>query len=80
MGMPLEFNTMIVTKGNEKRLEENMFSLVKDGYRIYPLDIPIEVKRTKDGESTGIAVIQKLEMQDDKTMIVYQLISLYTTN
>ena len=27
MGMPLELNTMIVTKGNERRIEENDFIL-----------------------------------------------------
>ncbi|MDQ0158004.1 DUF2584 domain-containing protein [Robertmurraya andreesenii] len=80
MGMPLELNTMIVTKGRETRLDENLFTLVKEGYRLYPLDIPIEVKRTIDGDSSGIAEIRKVEWENNTTTIYYQLISLYSTN
>ena len=50
MGMPMEFNTMIVTKGKEVRIDENTFELSKDGYRVYPIDIPIEVRKTMSGE------------------------------
>lgn len=80
MGMPLELNTMIVTKGREKRLEENLFQLVKDGFRIYPLEIPIEVRKTKEGDVSGQAIIKKLELAEDKTIITYQLIALKSTN
>ncbi|PLR68508.1 MULTISPECIES: DUF2584 domain-containing protein [Bacillaceae] len=80
MGMPLELNTMIVTKGREKRLEENLFQLVKDGFRIYPLEIPIEVRKTKEGDVSGQALIKKLELAEDKTIITYQLIALKSTN
>lgn len=80
MGMPLELNTMIVTKGNEQRIGENNFTLVKKDYRLYPLEIPIEVRKTKDSEATAWATIQKLEWENEKTTITYQLISLNTTN
>lgn len=80
MGMPLELNTMIVTKGKEKRHEENWFSLQKDGYRLYPLDIPIEVKKTIEGELTGYGLIKKVEWSDSSTLLTYQLLSLKTTN
>ncbi|MGD6816987.1 DUF2584 domain-containing protein [Metabacillus sp. 84] len=80
MGMPLELNTMIVTKGNEKRLEENVFVLQKDGYRLYPLDLPVEVKKTKDGDVSGRAVITKVEWQTSKTILTYKLIKLNSTN
>jgi hypothetical protein len=80
MGMPLELNTMIVTKGREKRLEENLFLLEKEGYRLYPIDIPIDVRRTIDSDSNGTAVIQRVEWEDSKTVITYQLISLNSTN
>lgn len=49
--MPLEVNTMIVTKGNEKRISDNFFELEKVGYRIYPIDVPIAVRKTKEGET-----------------------------
>lgn len=80
MGMPLELNTMIVTKGREKRLEENLFLLEKAGYRLYPIDIPIEVKKTIESETNGMALIKKVEWQNKNTSITYQLISLNSTN
>jgi hypothetical protein len=80
MGMPIELNTMIVTKGNEQRLEENRFLLKKDGYRLYPIDIPIDVRKTIDSDSNGTAVIQKVVWHDQTTFLTYQLISLNTTN
>lgn len=80
MGMPLELNTMIVTKGKEKRLEENIFSLEKDGYRLYPIDIPIDVRKTIESDSNGTGVIKKVEWQGNTTILTYQLISLNSTN
>jgi hypothetical protein len=80
MGMPLELNTMIVTKGREKRVEENLFLLEKEGYRLYPIDIPIDVRKTIDSDSNGIAVIKKVEWQNKQTVLTYQLISLNSTN
>jgi Protein of unknown function (DUF2584) len=78
--MPLELNTMIVTKGNEKRIGENDFVLEKKDYRLYPLEIPIEVKKTIDSETTAMALIKKLEWENNMTTIKYQLISLHSTN
>lgn len=78
--MPLELNTMIVTKGREFRIEENLFTLVKEGYRLYPIEIPIEVKRTIDGDLTGMAEIRKVEWENNTTTIHYQLIALNSTN
>jgi hypothetical protein len=80
MGMPLELNTMIVTKGREKRLENNFFTLVKEGYRLYPIDIPLEVKKTIEGDLSGIGVIKKVEWTDQSTTLKYQLVSLNSTN
>jgi hypothetical protein len=80
MGMPLELNTMVVTKGREKRVEENLFLLEKEGYRLYPIDIPIEIRKTIDSDSNGTALIKKVEWQQGSTTITYQLISLNSTN
>lgn len=80
MGMPLELNTMIVTKGRETRINENNFTLVKEGYRLYPLDLPLEVKKTIEGEVSGTGTIKKVEWFENKTLITYQLISLHSTN
>jgi hypothetical protein len=80
MGMPLELNTMIVTKSREKRLDENLFFLEKEGYRLYPIDIPIDVRKTLESDSSGTAIIKKVVWQNRNTSITYQLISLNTTN
>lgn len=80
MGMPLELNTMIVTKGNEKRIEENLFVLEKAGYRLYPMEIPIDVRKTIDSDSSGTALIKKVEWQNNSTILTYLLISLNSTN
>lgn len=80
MGMPFELNTMIVTKGKEKRVNDNTFVLVKEGYRLYPINIPTEVRRTIENESSGTAIIRKVEWEESKTSITYELISLNSTN
>ena len=80
MGMPLELNTMIVTKGREKRVEENVFLLEKEGFRLYPIEIPIDVRKTMDSDSSGTALIKKVELQNNRTTITYQLVSLNSTN
>lgn len=80
MGVPFELNTMIVTKGNETREEENIFHLIKAGYRLYPIDIPLEVRKTIDSEPSATAVIRRVEWENGKTMISYRLTSLKSTN
>jgi hypothetical protein len=80
MGMTLELNTMIITKGRETRIEENRFVLEKEGYRLYPIDIPIDVRKSIESDTSGIAVIKKVEWQENRTWLTYQLISLNSTN
>ncbi|MFB1080345.1 DUF2584 family protein [Jeotgalibacillus sp. JSM ZJ347] len=80
MGMPLELNTMIVTKGREERIENNFFKLVKDEYRLYPMHIPLEVKNSIAGEVRGVAEIYKLEWSGQKTIIYFEIKSLESTN
>jgi hypothetical protein len=80
MGMILELNTMIVTKGRETRIEENRFVLEKEGYRLYPIDIPIDVRKSIESDTSGTAVIKKVEWQENRTWLTYQLISLNSTN
>lgn len=80
MGMPLELNTLIVTKGREKRLNDNYFSLTKEGYRLYPIDIPLEVKKTLESEVNGTGIIKKVEWEQNETTITYQLVALHSTN
>lgn len=80
MGMPMELNTMIVTKGREVREEENQFRLEKDGYRLYPIDIPVDIRKTIESETSGTAVIQRVAWEAGKTIITYHLVSLKSIN
>ncbi|WP_019243974.1 MULTISPECIES: DUF2584 domain-containing protein [Bacillus] len=80
MGMPLELNTMIVTKGKEERLKSNDFSLKKNGYRLYPIEIPLPVKKTMDGETSGTGIIKKVVWEKNHTIITYELTSLHSVN
>lgn len=80
MGMPLEVNTIIVTKGKEKRLDDNFFELTKAGYRIYPIDIPVDVRKTKDGETNGQGIARKLIWENNQTIIKYELMTLNSSN
>lgn len=78
--MPLELNTLIVTKNKEKRIKDNEFLLIKEGYRLYPLDVPVEIRKTVQGSTSGYGVIEKLEWEKEKTTIYFKLISLNSVN
>ena len=78
--MPMELNTLIVTKANEKRVEDNLFILKKEGYRLYPIEIPVDIRKTLDGESRGTALIKKVEWEKNTTTITYEFISLNSSN
>lgn len=80
MGMPFELNTMIVTKGKEIRLDDDRFSLKKEGYRLYPVDIPIEVRKTINSKSSGVAIIETLVLEKSHTSITYKYITINSTN
>lgn len=80
MGMPLELKTMIETNGEEKRLDGNTFTLEKEGYQLYPLNIPILVYEKIDDDPIGKGTITKLTFENGKTMIIYQLLKLKSTN
>jgi hypothetical protein len=82
MGMPLELNTMIVTKNNEeKTVVENIYTLTKEGYRLYPVDIPIvEVRTTKSASPYALAKINRLSWENGQTQITYELVELMGVN
>ncbi|MBO0992466.1 DUF2584 domain-containing protein [Bacillus sp. SD088] len=80
MGMPLELNTMIITKGKESRQQDNQFILKKAGYRLYPIDIPIEVRHTIESDYRATAKIRKVEWEENQTIITYQLLALHSSN
>jgi hypothetical protein len=80
MGMGLELNTMLITKGKEVRTEANLFKLQKEGYRLYPMHTPIEVRTTEGSHSRGFALIEKIQWHEEETTVFYKLISLNSIN
>lgn len=83
MGMPLEMNWMIVTKGKEEKVmdKENYFELTKEGYRLYPLDIAVvEVRKTKEEAAIGLAEIKEMKWKNGYTTIIYVLKKLNGVN
>ncbi|MBC8931658.1 DUF2584 family protein, partial [Escherichia coli] len=47
---------------------------------IYPIDVPIAVRKTKEGETLGEAIPRKLVWENNKTIIKYELIALNSSN
>ncbi len=82
MGMPLELNTMIVTKNKETKTDqENVYRLLKEGYRLYPMDIPvIEVRNDKAAQPFALAKINQLIWENGETQIIYELVELLGVN
>ncbi|MCU9614282.1 DUF2584 domain-containing protein [Caldibacillus lycopersici] len=80
MSMPIQLNTLIITEGKEKRLEDNNFQIQFDGYHLYPLNTPLAVQRAINEEVIGEGSISKLVLTDEKTTIIYKLTSLKSTN
>ncbi|KGX87898.1 DUF2584 family protein [Pontibacillus litoralis] len=82
MSMPLIMQWVVITEGKEQRVGEkdNLFTLELPGYTLFPVDQSIEMKRMKESEQTGIAKIVELTWSNQKTVIVYELISLHSVN
>lgn len=81
MKMPITMEWVVVTNGKEVRLkEDNTFSLVHRHYKLFPLNVPIEVKKTQDSETIGFAEIKELTWKNDTTTIIYELKKLKGVN
>lgn len=80
--MPLNLEWAIITNEMEERLgeKENVFQLQLEGYRLFPMDQEIDIKRHEDSEHIGTAFISELKWSDQQTTIIYQLTSLYSVN
>ncbi|WP_312857773.1 DUF2584 family protein [Bacillus haikouensis] len=71
---------ILVTQGKEVRTEDNLFQLQKEGYRLYPMHTPVEIRTMEGSHSRGFALIEKILWHEEKTTIYYKLISLNSTN
>jgi len=80
MGMAMEVQTMIVTNGKEERVDNQLLKLVKTGYRLYPMDIPLTVTATLKSEHRKEAKVKKVEWENGQTTIYYEVTALYSSN
>lgn len=82
MSMPLTLECVIITEGEEKRLPDksNEFTLVLDGYRLFPIEEMIEIRRHKETGHIGFGEVNRLSWSDQQTTIHYRLISLQSVN
>ncbi|PHA80756.1 DUF2584 family protein [Bacillus pseudomycoides] len=60
-------------------IEENIFQLILDGYHLFAVDEMLPLYKS-DQERIGSAIVQKLEWEDGKTTLNYQLVSLQSVN
>lgn len=82
MSMPLTLEWELVTEGKEKRIanQPNCFTIKMDGYRLFPIEEIIEIKRHKKADQIGFGEIYQLTWSDNQTVCHYRLISLHSVN
>ncbi|WP_242215006.1 DUF2584 family protein [Bacillus cereus group sp. BfR-BA-01383] len=79
--MKFEMHTKIISNEKEVRLnmEENLFQLNLDGYHLFTVQEILPLYKTNQ-ERIGSAVVRKLEWENGKTTVNYQLVSLQSVN
>ncbi|ASF39625.1 MULTISPECIES: DUF2584 domain-containing protein [Halobacillus] len=82
MATPLSMEWILITNGKEQRLndEDNLFEIVFEGYRIFPLNEKLEIKRTLKSEQLGAGIIEELTFKNHFTYCKYRLVSLHSVN
>lgn len=82
MSTPFSMEWKLVTNGKEKRVGEtdNIFEVVFDGYKLFPIQEPIDLMRLENKDQIGTAKVVKLIFEESQTICRYQLISLYSVN
>ncbi|CQR46640.1 hypothetical protein BN1058_00909 [Paraliobacillus sp. PM-2] len=82
MTVPFSIEWKLVTEGKEKREKnrENFFSIVLEGYQLFPMDERIEIRRHQSSDQIGFGKVVELTWKDNQTICTYQLLSLYSVN
>ncbi|MGH0940903.1 DUF2584 family protein [Bacillus mycoides] len=79
--MKFEMHTKIISNEKEVRLhiEDNLFQLILDGYHLFTIQEILPLYKSNE-ERIGRAIVQKLEWENGKTTLNYQLVSLQSVN
>jgi Protein of unknown function (DUF2584) len=80
MQMPITMHTNLVTLGQEKRLDGNVFQLILQGYQLFILDHPFTLSKNENSSPVGKAVVKELTWKEGSTYLVYELIDLNGVN
>ena len=82
MTMPLTIEWKLVTNGTEKRVadQENHFSVELAGYKLFPIEERIEIRRHLESDQIGFGKVVELTWKNNQTICTYQLLSLYSVN
>ncbi|WP_182199363.1 DUF2584 family protein [Paraliobacillus salinarum] len=82
MTVPFSIEWKLVTGGNEQRVEdrENFFSIVLDGYQLFPMEEQIEIQRNQSSDLIGFGKVVELTWKNNQTICTYQLVSLHSVN
>lgn len=80
MGFKTEFNWALKLRP-EQGLKEDIavgeeFEFLKEGYRIYPIDIPIDLLN-KDVEAIAKVIIKKIKHKNNKTKGNFKIIKIF---
>lgn len=82
MGYSLEFNCLLVVPNQQldlKTLKEgDRVQIIKDGARLYPLDIAIEVCDKDTYTHYGKVAVRKLTLEKDKTILNVEVLKVFT--
>jgi uncharacterized protein YeeX (DUF496 family) len=79
--MKFEMHTKIISNEKEVRLhiEDNLFQLILDGYHLFTIQEILPLYKSNE-ERIGSAIVRKLEWENGKTTLNYQLVSLQSVN
>ncbi|PFJ18243.1 hypothetical protein COD67_12315 [Bacillus cereus] len=79
--MKFEMHMKIISNEKEVRLHigENIFQIHLDGYHLFAVQEILPLYKTNQ-ERIGSAIVQKLEWENGKTTVNYQLVSLQSVN
>lgn len=81
MGYTLEFNCLLVVPNAQLDLKTlkagDKVQIIKDGSRLYPVDIPIEICDKDTYTYYGKVAIRKLTLQDNKTVLEIEMLKVF---
>ncbi|MCP3025917.1 DUF2584 family protein [Halobacillus sp. A5] len=82
MSTPLSMEWTLITEGKEKRVHsnDNLFEITFDGYKLFPMNEIIEIKRHIKSDQIGSGEIEELILKNNTTICKYRLISLHSVN